>query len=276
MTPFRSIRFARLPSGLTLPYLEQGRPTGCPVLFLHGITDSCRSFGPVLAHLPGSVHAIAPSQRGHGNASLPETYRLVDFATDLAAFMDELGLERAIVVGHSMGASVAQRFALDHPERVGGLILAGAFAALRRNPDLVAFGETEVMQLKDPVDPTFVRAFQESTLARPIPEPMLNLFVAESLKVPACVWRAAWAGLMDADLTPELSRISAPTLLVWGNKDTMALWSEQHSIVRAVPDARCETFLGAGHALHWEEPARFATLVADFAAACGSVAASAA
>ena len=263
-------RSARLPGGLVLPYLEHGRRDGVPVLLLHGITDSCRAFEPALPHLPESLHAFALSQRGHGDAGAAQSYRLEDFAADLASFMDGLALDEAVIVGHSMGAAVAQRFAIDHPERVLGLVLVGGSPAFGRNPDLVAFGETVVMSLTDPVDPTVARGFQESTLARTIAEPMLDLFVSESLKVPARVWQGAWAGLMAGDMTAELPYVAAPTLMIWGDRDTIATKADQDTLVDSIPGSRIVTFAGAGHALHWEEPARFAALVAEFALAAAS------
>jgi pimeloyl-ACP methyl ester carboxylesterase len=257
---------ASLPNGLKLPYLDLGSPDALPIVFLHGITDSCHSFGPVIVHLPGTFRVLALTQRGHGDASVPDGYRLTDLAGDLESFLDVLSLERIILIGHSMGAAVAQRFAIDNPERVLGLVLVGAFAALGRNPACAEFGETTLASLTDPVEPTFVREFQESTLAQPLPQPVLDGIVAESLKVPAKVWKAAWAGLLEADLTPDLPFISAPTLLIWGDRDDIALRSEQDVLWRSIPNPRLETFAGAGHAPHWEEPERFAALVADFVA----------
>src|SRR3712207_4230490 len=97
------IESVELPNGVKLPYVEQGDPSGVPVVLLHGVTDSWRSFEPVLPHLPASIHAYALTQRGHGDAERPASgYRPQDLAADVAAFMDALGLESAVIVGHSM------------------------------------------------------------------------------------------------------------------------------------------------------------------------------
>ena len=64
-----------LPTGVTLPYVEQGDPDGVPVILLHGVTDSWRSFEPVLPHLPPSIRAFALTQRGHGDADRPSVQR---------------------------------------------------------------------------------------------------------------------------------------------------------------------------------------------------------
>jgi pimeloyl-ACP methyl ester carboxylesterase len=256
-----------LPNGIRLPYAERGDPAGMPVLLLHGYTDSWRSFEPVLPYLPGSLRAIALSQRGHGDADRPAAgYRAADLAADLAAFADALALGPAVVVGNSMGAQVAQRFAIDQPERTLGLMLIGAFTTLRGNPAVRGLWDGVVSALMDPVDPSFVRAFQESMLARPVPAAFLDVFVSESLKVPARVWRAALEGQMEDDATPELGRVAAPTLILWGDKDAIAPREDQEALVAAIPDARLEVYAGAGHAPHWEEPVRVAADLASFAA----------
>jgi pimeloyl-ACP methyl ester carboxylesterase len=262
-----TIKSVELPSGIRLPYAESGDPAGTPVLLLHGYTDSWRSFEPVLPHLPGSLRAIALSQRGHGDADRPAAgYRAAHLAADLAALADVLGLGPAIVVGNSMGAQVAQRFAIDHPERTLGLVLIGAFTTLRGNSAVQALWDGAVSTLTDRIDPGFVREFQESMLARPVPAAFLDTVVRESLKVPARVWRAALEGQMEDDATPELGRVTAPTLILWGDKDAIAPREDQEVLAAAIPDARLEVYAGAGHAPHWEEPARVAADIASFAA----------
>ncbi len=138
MTPIS--KAVELPSGVKLPYVEQGDPTGVAVLLLHGVTDSWHSFELVLPHLPDWIHAIALTQRGHGDADRHASgYRTRDFAADVAAFVDAVGLGPAIVVGHSMGGTNAQRFAIDHPERALGIVLAGSFASFSDNPAVMEF-----------------------------------------------------------------------------------------------------------------------------------------
>ena len=266
-----AIKSVALPSGVTLPYVEQGDPAGVPVLLLHGYTDSWHSFERVLPHLPESVRAVALTQRGHGDADRPAVgYGPHDFAADLAAFADALGLESAVVVGHSTGSIVAQRFALDYPNRTDALVLIGA-ATTWRTPLAFEFWHV-VSALEDPIDPSFVRAFQESTLAQPVPPTFLETIVAESLKVPARVWRAALREAhLEADIAGELGAIAAPTLIVWGDRDAIQPRSEQEALKAAIANSRLLVYPGAGHGLHWEEPARFAAdlvaFVAELAAA---------
>jgi pimeloyl-ACP methyl ester carboxylesterase len=257
------VRNATLAGGLVLQYAQQGDPAGLPVIFLHGVTDSWRSFELLFAHLPYSFRAIAVSQRGHGDSDWPEGgYRAQDFSDDLAAFMDALAIQRAIIVGHSMGTQVAQRFAIDHPDRVFALALIGAFATMRGNAGVEQFWASDVSRLTDPIDPAFALAFQESTLAQPIPPSFLDTAVAESLKVPAFVWRAAFESFLAEDVTPDLPRIDVPTLIIWGDSDAFCSRKVQDALLDAIPHSTLAVYAGAGHAVHWEEPRRVAQDVA--------------
>lgn len=254
-----------LPSGIELSYVEHGDPLGVPVLLLHGITDSCRSFERVLPRLPDSIRAFALSQRGHGDSDRPAAgYRPHDFASDLAAFAQALDLGPAIVVGHSMGASIAQRFAIDHPGRTRGLVLVGSLITWRDHPDFVQLWDSVVSTLTDPIDPGFVREFQESTLAQPVPPEFLETVVRESLKLPARVWRAVLReGLLDVDFSGELSKIQAPTLIFCGDQDALTRDGQQAQRA-AIAGSRLVVYAGAGHGLHWEEPERFAADLTAF------------
>ena len=253
------VRSVTLRGGLRLPYVEHGDANGAPVLLLHGVTDSWRSFEPVLPHLPPAIRAFALTQRGHGDADRPAAgYRTRDYATDVIAFADALSLDSFVIVGHSMGATNAERVAIDHPERVRGLVLAATFTGYRRNPVVMDFWRTAVAPLVDPIEPAFVQAFQEGTLARPVPAEFVDLVVGESLKVPARVWRATFEGFLDDDVVAELHRIAAPTLIVWGDRDALCPRADQSALRAAIAGARLVVYEGAGHAVHWEEPRRFA------------------
>ena len=255
----------KLRTGVVLQYVEQGDPSGLPIILLHGVTDSWRSFDGVLPHLPASIRALAVSLRGHGDSSRPETgYRFVDFSEDVQSFLDALDIRAAVIIGHSMGSYVAQRFALDCPDRTLGLVLMGAFPRLRGNVSVRELWDSVVSTLTDPVDPVFVLEFQKSTLARPIPPASLELFVRESLKVPARVWRATFGEFLRADFSNELHTITAPTLIVWGDQDAFFSRSDQDALHDAIPGSRRLIYPGAGHAFHWEDPARFAFDLVSF------------
>ncbi len=257
-----------LAGGLTLEYAEQGPRGGTPMLLLHGITDSWRSFQPVLQHLPAEWHVIALSQRGHGGSDKPPgPYALQDFAADAAAVVRALTLPPVVVVGHSMGAAVAMRMALQQPGLVRGLVGAGAFAGFADKAGLGAFIREQIEPLTDPVPHELAQSFQEETLARPVPPALLATAVAESLRVPAHVWRLGFAGLLADDFASQLAQIAAPTLLVQGSADSFVPAADTERMLAAMPRARATVWQGAGHAMHWEEPARFAEELRRFVGA---------
>jgi pimeloyl-ACP methyl ester carboxylesterase len=247
-----------------LHYAEQGDPFGLPTLFLHGYTDSWRSFASVFRRLPPRLRAIALSQRGHGDSERPASgYRAVDFAGDVAAFMDALNIENAVIVGHSMGTQVALRLAIDNPGRTAALVLIGGYVSMRRNLAVQELA-TALSTLADPVDTAFVKEFQASTLAQPVPRGWFDMVVAESRKVPARIWREACQGFLIDDPVSELARIRAPTLILWGEKDAICTRADQDALMAGIPHARLVVYRGGGHGLHWEEPARTAADVASF------------
>jgi pimeloyl-ACP methyl ester carboxylesterase/tetratricopeptide (TPR) repeat protein len=256
---------ATLSTGVTLEYVEQGPRTGTPVILLHGITDSWRSFERVLPHLPSSLRVIAVSLRGHGGSSRPHAgYRAEDMAGDVDLLMEALDLPPALVVGHSMGSGVALRLALDHPARVGGLVLVGGSASWNQNPvvqEAIAMGTS----VQDPIDAAMVREFQLSTLVKPVPPEVVDTAVAESLKLPVHVWHEAFSALLHHDVVDRLPELRVPVRLIWGEHDTLATRADQEAVLSQVPGARLSVYEGHGHAPHWEDPARVAQEIAAFA-----------
>jgi pimeloyl-ACP methyl ester carboxylesterase len=259
------VRSIDLPNGVSLPYAEQGDPSGVSLVLLHALADSWRSFEPVLAHLPESIHAIAPTQRGHGDASRPASgYRPRDFAADIALFMDALQLEAAAIVGGSSGGFAARRFAIDHPDRTMRLVFLGSPRSLRDKPSVQEMWHSTLSKLTDPIDPDFVRQFAESTLESPVSPVFLETIVQDNLKVPASVWIATTEGLLEDDSIEELGRILAPTLIIWGEKDGFLPRSDQEALAEAIPNSRLVVYPETGHAVYWEEPQRVAADLAAF------------
>ena len=261
------MKSVELPNGVAIPYAEQGDTSGYPVVLLHAIADSWRSFESVLSDLPESIHAFALTQRGHGDASRPaKGYHSRDFAADLAAFMDALYLEAVVVVGGSSGGFVARRFAIDHPGRTLGLVFLGSPAILRDKPGVLEMWDSTISELKDPISPDLVREFAEGTLTRPVPQAFLETIVQENLKAPARVWRATFEGLLEDDSMKELDKIKAPTLIVWGDQDAILPRSDQETLAAAITGSRLLVYPGAGHAFYWEDPGRVASDLAVFIA----------
>jgi pimeloyl-ACP methyl ester carboxylesterase len=254
------VRRVRLATGVELEYAEQGG--GRALLLLHGYVDSWYSWDGVLDALPRTLRAVAPSQRGHGDSEKPERgYEMARFADDAVALLDQLGIERAVVCGHSMGSFIAQQLALVHPERVAGIVLlCGALSA--DNPPLRQL-QADVHRLADPVDRAFATEFQAGTVSKPLDGAVMARIMEETLKVPARVWHAALDGLIAWRAPRPLDRIACPTLVACGRHDDLFPLADQHALRDAIPGARLSVH-DTGHALHWEQPRDFAAALTAF------------
>ena len=265
-TPTSSVRTSvvSLEAGPTLFYREHGDEDGEPIVLLHGYTDSSFSFSLLQPLLdPNRYRTLALDQRGHGDSERPVAgYSMDELAADVERFLDARGIARATVVGHSMGSLVARRFAATRPERIDRLVLIGSsFTFL--NELTVELGAV-VSELTDPVPESFARQFQESTGFRPLPDGFLDRVVAESLKVPARVWREALQGVFAVHDAEDLATITAPTLVMWGDRDPYFGRDQQDRLVGAIPGARFLVYADTGHNPHWERPESVAYDLAAF------------
>lgn len=250
-----AVETATLRSGLTIPYAETGSPAGTPVVFVHAYVESWRYFEVVLRLLPEWLHGYAPTQRGHGEADRPvDGYLPEDFAADIVGFLDTVGIGRAVLVGSSSGGLVSQLVARSHPDRVSALVLISSPATLADKPGIATMGQ-EISRLEDPVDADFIEEFVRSTSPELVSEEFVDLLVGESRKVPARVWKEALRGLMEADLPVTLDRITAPTLLISGDRDAFVR-SDQDVLLRGIPNARLLVYEGVGHGVHLAYPER--------------------
>jgi non-heme chloroperoxidase len=250
------LRFAttRLASGPRVHYAEQGDPGGEPIVFLPAYTDSWFSYSRVLPLLPPRYHAYAVDQRGHGDSDRPACcYTVEDFAADTVAFLDVVGVGRATLVGHSGSCLVARRVAEAHPERVARLVLIGSPRSLGDNQEELEL-QAAVRALQDPVPVQFARELQGGAAHVALPEPFFERLVAESLKLPARVWKSALDGLFAFDDAADLGRIAAPTLLIWGEWDRWLPREEEDDLAVAIPGARVIVYPATGHSPNWERP----------------------
>jgi len=259
-----SVHRVALPSGVELAYLEQGSRHGPPVLWLHGFTASHRHFDLNLKIFPRSFHVFALDLRGFGDSSKPDCcYDHADFAADIVSFMDALHICRASLVGHSMGSLIAHKVALEHPERVDRLVLIGSSPTSVDNPSNPVL-EALIGSLVDPIDPVFVRQFQASIFFRPVPDSFLDTATAEALKSPAAVWQASFAGIISEDHSAQLPQLVAPTLLLWGDQDSIVSAQDQAELDALIPDSQLIVYEQAGHGVHVELPERVTHDIARF------------
>lgn len=261
-----AVRDLAVGKGLRLPYVARGQETANPVVLVHGFAGSHREFGPLLPHLPRAMRIVAPTLRGHGDAGKPDgEYTLRVLAADLSGLLDGLDIRAAVVVGHSMGAAVAQRLAIDHPDRTRALVLVGACPIDREAPSQARdFYESTVRDLRDPIDPALLEEFLRTTVAAPLPDPVAAALARDARKVPARVWRALWRDRLEGTSRVDLGRIAAPTLLLWGDRDVRCPRREQDALLHALPDARLVTYEGVGHSPHLEAPGRVAADLVAF------------
>ncbi|MBC7850555.1 MAG: alpha/beta hydrolase [Chitinophagaceae bacterium] len=260
----RQEKTIELSNNVKLNYVEQGNRLGVPVIFLHGYTDSWHSFDYVLNHLPKKYHAFAISLRGHGNSDRTLTgYQPEGLAADVASFVKQLNLGPVIIVGHSMGGVIAQRFVLDYPLLAKSMVIVSSAANFTDNEPVKEFNSI-VQKFDQPVDSAFAAEFQSSTIVHPISSKYFNTVVNESRKVPVHVWKSALAELIKANYTNELSKINIPTLIVWGEKDSFCQRKEQDELLKSIRGAKLLIYPGTGHALHWEQPERFVKDLENF------------
>lgn len=255
-----------LASGLRLACVDQGAPSTFGVVFVPGPTDSCVSYEPVLGRMPSSSRCVAVSPRGHGDSDKPDDgYGVEHFAIDVVLLLDALGIERAVLVGHSASCLTVRRVALDHPDRVAGLVLEASPTTLKGNPGLTAFVDDVIANLHDPIDAEVARSWVLDTSTPALGADVGQRLVAEVQKVPARVWREMFAELFAYDDVAELPSISAPALLVWGDADKLVGRDRQDELVAQLQRATLVVYAGVGHTPRWEDPERFAADVAAFA-----------
>ena len=217
-----------------------------------------------MANLPSTIRAIALSQRGFGNSDKPDgSYHPRVLAGDLADFMTLRRIPRAILAGHSMGALVAQRFALDFPERVAGLVLIGTFKTLRDSGELAGLID-EVSKMSDPIDLDLVRGFQASTLAQPVSDEFFRTVVA-GRRAPAArhLARRLDGGRKLRRLHGTCADHRAHHPVLGRARQLLDLRAAAGTGERN-SRSRARVYAGAGHSLHWEEPRRFAADLGNF------------
>jgi pimeloyl-ACP methyl ester carboxylesterase len=248
-TPKRSVV---LKSGITMKYVVAGPESGEPLLLLHGLGDSSRSWTFVLPALARRHRVYAVDQRGHGGTEAPACcYALADLAYDAVAFLDAMKVQRASVVGHSLGSFVAQHLATAYQARVAKLVLMGSSDA-PSSSDAVAWLWDQAKTFEGPVSTAFVEEWQSNPT--PVEAVFLSKVKAETGAVPPHVWRGVARAILTEDQRRFLADLRAPVLILAGEKDPMFPPADQERLRKAVPNAVLKVFPQVGHNFHWEVP----------------------
>lgn len=216
----------------------EGPPT---FLCLHGLVDTFSVWNRLAGPLAERGRVVRVDQRGHGQSDAPPgPYSLEDLAGDAAAVLDDLRIDQAILVGHSMGGVVALTAALEHPERVAGLVLLGTTSDVSE-------------RVSDEYD-RIARAGEEQGtegIARAIYGETTRRRIEGNARGIAAVTRALGA-LHRNPLTPKLERIQCPTLVMVGTDDPMG--TKASEIIAAKIPGRIDIIQDMGHWLHVESP----------------------
>lgn len=251
-----------LSTGINMKYVEMGQPDGDALIFLHGATDNSRSWSLIVSNFTDEYHVYMLDQRGHGDTDKPEQpmYTVSMYADDLAAFMDAKGIEKANVVGHSMGSWAAQTFAVNYPDRIEKLVLIGSAPVQYSGRDLydaaLSFGDNA------PDD-----EFMEMWYWNPseVDEDFLKREMEESRSIPTYAWRALTKGGVCLDLTPFMDELTAPTLILWGTLDGEEEGrAKQESLHELIVGSELIVYDGIGHNIQWEIPEKISTDIRTF------------
>lgn len=263
--------------GLDTQFLEGGE--GLPIVFLHGDGDSADDCQFVMPKLAEGNRVIAPSFPGHGGTAPMPDYSpssLVGFVFD---FLEALQIQRAVVVGNSIGGLVALRLAMRHPERVCGLAVVGSSGLGRQvNPilameSLPGAGELAIALTRTPFGP-MQRAWARASLLFSRPWRAPCAWVAEQCRL------AEKRGFLEASMAmkrgvlgitgqhqcalDDLPKIAVPTLVLWGVLDYVVPYTQGQPAVARLPHGHLTLIPDCGHAAQVERPEEFVGALRPF------------
>jgi pimeloyl-ACP methyl ester carboxylesterase len=259
---------------------------GPPLLLLHGVTTSSQTWESVASPLSEQFTLIAPDLLGHGASAAPRgDYSLGAHASGARDVLTALGHDHVTVVGHSLGGGVAMQFAYQFPERCDRLVLVSS-GGLGREVHLVLRAaalpgaDWVLPMLTDPRVLGLGRGL--GGLLRRVrlaPSGDVDVLARGFASLDNAGSRAAFLHTLRAVVEPGGQRVSAhdrlelaaliPSLIVWGERDSIIPLAHGEAAHAAMPGSRLEIFPGAGHMPHDADPERFARVLTDF---CNSTA----
>jgi pimeloyl-ACP methyl ester carboxylesterase len=267
--------------GYRRAFVRMGR--GPALLFVHGIGDSSATWAPLLPRLAAEYTVIAPDLLGHGSSSKPRAdYSVAAYANGMRDLLAVTGVDRATVIGHSLGGGVAMQFAYQFPERCERLVLVSSGGISREVHPLLRFVSAPYADLLLPL--LNVRATRHIVRATFRAMKLLDMDIAHDgrdlLRVcdalPDAASRRAFGRTLRAvvDWRGQVVTMrdrcylihGVPTLLVWGTRDGVLPFAHARIAHEALPSSRLEAIEGAGHFPHRTHVDRFAAVLLDFLA----------
>jgi branched-chain amino acid transport system permease protein len=241
-------------------YVEQG--TGAEsIVFVHGFISTQVWWQPTLERLPESFHAYALDLRACGESEQIETgHTLVQYADDLHQFVEQAGLQKFILVGHSMGGGVSMQYALNHQDRLRALVLVDPLAAYgtRIPPDITAWINAQQGT------PEGIRQILLGAFATPPDEEYLEKLVEGGVRWNKSIYLSTMDDMASFNISDRLPEIRVPTLVTWGDKDAVIPFPAIVDIFSKVPGCGLEVWHGVGHSGPIEIPDRFVELLTRF------------
>jgi pimeloyl-ACP methyl ester carboxylesterase len=236
--------------------------SGAPLVLLHGLGGDVTFWEAELEALSGDYLTVAIDLRGAGSTPpTPGGHSMDDLADDIAAVLDDLEVERAHVLGFSMGGCAAQAFAIRHPGRVDRLMLASTFATMnvqaRMFLDAVASTYARSSSAKEMFDLICPWLFSTPFLADPANKASV-IYGDETIDAGEMrAWSSAYAAQREFDSTAMLGAILAPTLVIAGRHDRLTSLDDAIDLGERISNAELVIIEDAGHLTNVEQPLQF-------------------
>jgi 3-oxoadipate enol-lactonase len=244
---------------------------GEPLLLIAGFSSDLTIWSKMVSPLAEKYRVIVFDNRGVGRSSAPESpYTIRQMADDAAGLLDEIGVDKAHVVGHSMGGMIAQELALAHPQKVNSLILLATCSRPDERNRAIIESWGELPRRVDPV--TAARLilpwiYTSGFYARPgAVQQVLDLIVKNPYPPPPHGIFQQSRAVMGFDTSDRLGQIRCPTLVLAGQEDILLplQWSEE--LVRGIPGAELVVLEKTGHSLEIESAEAVVAAMLDFLA----------
>jgi pimeloyl-ACP methyl ester carboxylesterase len=232
------------------------------IVFIHGAGEDKRIWDRQVAHFGTADRVLAVDLPGRNTrlSDLPFTSH-EENAKDVVRQMDTAEMPKAVLVGHSLGGAVALIAALNHPERLAGLILVVTGARLKMHPD---FLEKARQQAENPTAPHEPPVPLERTVAASVSQETLTFLRARAMTASAKTIFADFQANHGFDIMERIGNISAPTLVIGADEDRMAPPKFSEFMAQKIPGARLVILNACGHYPQVEQEARFNQAVSDF------------